>query len=78
MLLIEEMMFRPEFEVFKATSGAEALKLAAEHLPDAILLDIMADMRGLETGRLLRIMPATKTYTPPISKACCWCVTRRA
>jgi len=61
-LIMEEMLFRQRFEVLKAASGAEALKLAAEHRPDAILLDIlMADMDGLETCRLLRNMPATKT-----------------
>jgi PleD family two-component response regulator len=66
MHIMEEMMFGQEFDVFKATSGAEALKLAAEHRPDAILLDIvMGDMDGLETCRLLRNVPATKT-TPII------------
>ncbi|MBS1869261.1 MAG: response regulator transcription factor [Actinobacteria bacterium] len=45
----------PEFEqVGEATSGAEALELAAELHPDLVLLDVrMPEMDGIETARRL-------------------------
>ena len=65
-LIMEEMLLRSRYEVLKATGGALALRLAAEHRPDLILLDIiMPDLDGLETCRLLRSMEATKV-TPII------------
>jgi CheY-like chemotaxis protein len=48
------------WEVFGASSGAEGLRLAAEHMPDAILLDVMMpEMDGPSTFRALRAQPAT-------------------
>ncbi|HEY0150654.1 MAG TPA: response regulator [Longimicrobium sp.] len=48
------------WEVFSASSGAEALRVAAEHMPDAILLDVMMpEMDGPSTFRALRAQPAT-------------------
>ncbi len=48
------------WEVFGASSGAEGLRLAAERMPDAILLDVMMpDMDGPTTFRRLRDDPAT-------------------
>ncbi|HEX8671921.1 MAG TPA: response regulator [Longimicrobium sp.] len=48
------------WEVFGASSGAEGLRLAAEHVPDAILLDVMMpEMDGPSTFRALRAQPAT-------------------
>jgi two-component system, NarL family, invasion response regulator UvrY len=46
----------PGFEqVAEATSGAEALELAAELQPDLVLLDVrMPGMDGIETARRLR------------------------
>lgn len=65
-LIMEELLLRRKYEVIKATGGTQALRLAAEHRPDLILLDIiMPDMDGLETCRLLRGMEATK-ITPII------------
>jgi PleD family two-component response regulator len=65
-LIMEEMLLRRSYDVLKATSGAQALRIAAEKRPNLILLDIiMPDMNGLETCRLLRGMEATKT-TPII------------
>ncbi len=43
------------YEVVNATTGAEAVKMAREHQPDVILLDIMLpDMDGYEICRRLR------------------------
>jgi CheY-like chemotaxis protein len=48
------------WEVFGASSGAEGLRVAAEHMPDAILLDVMMpEMDGPSTFRALRAQPAT-------------------
>jgi signal transduction histidine kinase/CheY-like chemotaxis protein/purine-cytosine permease-like protein len=43
------------FDIVQADSGIAALRKAAEHQPDVIILDInMADIDGWETARLLR------------------------
>jgi CheY-like chemotaxis protein len=48
------------WEVFGAGSGAEGLRVAAERLPDAILLDVMMpEMDGPSTFRALRAQPAS-------------------
>ena len=44
-----------------ASSGLEALRLAAEFLPEVVLLDIgLPGMDGFEVARRLRAMPALK------------------
>lgn len=49
------------YELLVATSGAEALALAAKAVPDLILLDIlMPDLDGLETCRRLKAEPQTR------------------
>ena len=52
----------PDFEVVaEASSGAEALKMAEEHEPDFILLDInMPKKNGFEVLRWLRADPMAK------------------
>ena len=48
------------WDVIVASSGAQGLQRAAEHLPDAILLDVMMPgMDGPTTFRELRKNPAT-------------------
>ncbi len=48
-------LVRAGFEVFTAANGVEALRLAAEHRPHLILLDVMMpEMDGIETCRRLR------------------------
>lgn len=48
------------WQVLTASNGAEALLLAAEQRPEAILLDVMMpEMDGPETVRLLAGQPAT-------------------
>jgi two-component system cell cycle response regulator DivK len=42
------------FETLEAASGAEGIALAAEHLPDVILMDLrLPDMNGTEAARRL-------------------------
>jgi CheY-like chemotaxis protein len=46
--------------VLEATTATEGLRMAAEHLPDLVLLDIrLPDMSGLEAVRRLRADPRT-------------------
>ena len=48
------------WEVLTASSGAEGIERAAEHHPDAILLDVMMPgMDGPTTFKCLRANPAT-------------------
>jgi DNA-binding response OmpR family regulator len=48
-------ILRPHFRILNAASGAEALRLAARHQPDLILLDVgMPELDGFETCRRLR------------------------
>jgi two-component system cell cycle response regulator DivK len=43
------------FQTLEAASGAEGIALAAEHLPDVILMDLrLRDMDGTEAARRLR------------------------
>lgn len=59
--LAREVLEAKGFTVIEATSGREALRLAAEHLPDLVLLDIrLPDLDGLEVARRLRCEPATR------------------
>ena len=53
--LLQELLQRPEYRLLFAGTGARALELAAVHLPDLILLDVvLPDLDGFEICRLLR------------------------
>ena len=48
------------FRTLEAATAGEAIKLASEHLPDVILMDVrLPDMDGTEAVRLLRAEPRT-------------------
>ena len=50
-----------DYDILHAYDGADALTLAVEHTPDAILLDIMMkDMDGWEVLKLLKMDEATR------------------
>ena len=50
------------FTVLEASTGTEALRLAAEHKPALVLLDVnMPDMSGLEVCRRLKTDPETSS-----------------
>ncbi|WP_242618166.1 response regulator [Edaphobacter modestus] len=58
--VVSEHLTRQGYTVVEATSGEEALKLAAEHEVEAILLDLyMPGLSGWETLQRLRDNPAT-------------------
>ncbi len=49
------MLLAADFRTIGAESGQEAVALAAEHLPDVILMDLsLPDMDGTEAARILR------------------------
>lgn len=53
---------RRGYEVISATDGQEALRLAREHAPDLILLDlIMPKIQGFEVLRSLKADPSTSS-----------------
>jgi len=52
---------RADCQIFTASTGAEALKLAKQERPDIILLDlVMPEMGGIETTRILKADPELK------------------
>ena len=54
-LLVLYKILRDEYEIVGATSGTEALQLAASSRPDLILLDVMMpELDGYEVCRLLK------------------------
>jgi adenylate cyclase len=58
--LLTAVLAAKGYEVFSATSGAEALELVASKNPDLVLLDIyMPEMDGYEVCKRLRGDPAT-------------------
>ncbi len=57
-----QMLQRAGFQVIEAGTGADALRAAAEHRPDLVLLDVnLPDMDGFDVCRRLRAQPATLT-----------------
>ncbi|OGD18806.1 MAG: hypothetical protein A2W03_15020 [Candidatus Aminicenantes bacterium RBG_16_63_16] len=60
--LYEAVLGSQEYDLLKTGSGREALELAAAHLPDLVLLDILLpDIDGLEVTRRLKKDEATST-----------------
>lgn len=52
---------RADCQIFTASTGAEALKIAKQERPDIILLDlVMPEMGGIETTRILKSDPELK------------------
>jgi CheY-like chemotaxis protein len=59
--IVRELLDRPWLEVREANNGSEALRLIAQAVPDAIILDLlMPDMGGMEVLRRLRADSVTK------------------
>jgi two-component system cell cycle response regulator DivK len=52
--LARDVLSAAGFQTLEAASGAEGIALAAEHLPDVILMDLrLQDMDGTEAARRL-------------------------
>jgi len=53
--LLKDILERRGYETLQTGDGLEAIKLALEHLPDLILMDIqLPEISGLEVTRRLR------------------------
>ena len=56
--LARDVLRAAGFRTLDAASGAQAMKLAAEHVPDLVLLDLrLPDMDGVDVARELSGMP---------------------
>jgi two-component system, cell cycle response regulator DivK len=52
--LVRDILLAAGFRIVEASSGAEAIALAREHLPDVILMDLrLPDMDGTDAARML-------------------------
>jgi two-component system, cell cycle response regulator DivK len=53
--LARDVLSTAAFRTLEAATGAEGVALAAEHVPDVILMDLrLPDMDGTEAARMLR------------------------
>ena len=60
-LSLEFLLTEAGYEVFTAVNGADALKLAEQHKPDLLVLDIMLPVvNGFEVCRTVRSTPAVR------------------
>jgi two-component system cell cycle response regulator DivK len=60
MRLARDVLLAAGFRTLEAGCGADGVALAAEHLPDVILMDIrLPDMDGTEAARQLKDQPRT-------------------
>lgn len=60
MEILEYRFSQQGFQVIKAQTGQQAMELAAQHLPDAILMDVdLPDMSGMDLCRRLTDEEAT-------------------
>ena len=56
-----ELMLEPDFETVSASSGRQALAMAEDTQPSAIVLDVcMPEMDGFEVCRRLKSQPVTE------------------
>ena len=59
--LIKDVLMYHGYEVIEAVNGEEAVKMAAGHKPDLVLMDLqMPVMNGAEAIRQLKNSPETK------------------
>jgi two-component system cell cycle response regulator DivK len=59
--LVKDVLKYHGYEVIEAGDGLEGIKMAKEHKPDLILMDIqMPVMDGIAAGKILKNNPETK------------------
>ena len=59
--LIRDILTYHGYEVIEAENGEEAVRIAREHIPDLIIMDLqMPVMNGYEAIRILKNDPVTK------------------
>jgi len=62
--LARDVLLAAGFRTLEADSGAEGVAVAAENLPDVILMDIrLPDMNGTEAAQRLKADPQTRQIT---------------
>lgn len=60
-VLLRDFLGSKGYSMLEAADGAEGVRMALEHTPDLILMDIqMPVMNGIVAGKLLRADPRTK------------------
>jgi two-component system, cell cycle response regulator DivK len=65
MKLFRDVLVASGYRTLEATTGAQAVKLAAEHAPDLVLMDIeLPDIDGVET--LSRLRADERTASIPV------------
>ena len=58
--LAADVLRLARFRTLEASTAAEGIALASEHIPDVILLDLrLPDLDGTEAARMLRTEPRT-------------------
>jgi DNA-binding response OmpR family regulator len=58
------------YRILETSDGEEALRLAQEHTPDVVILDLMVPgLNGLEVLRALRADPTTKETSVAVVSA---------
>ena len=58
--LARDVLRSARFRTLEATTAAEGIALASEHLPDVILMDLrLPDLDGTDAARMLRAEPRT-------------------
>jgi two-component system, cell cycle response regulator DivK len=63
--LARDVLREADFRTLEAATGAEAIALATEHLPDVILMDLqLPDMDGTDAAR--RLADGTRTARIPV------------
>ena len=67
--VVEEILTAFNHRTVKASCGAEALRLIAEHPFDVVLMDIhMPGMSGVEAVAALRALPGPQRHLPVIAR----------
>jgi two-component system cell cycle response regulator DivK len=65
MKLVRDVLNAKGYETLEATTGADAVALAAEHIPDLVLMDIqLPDIGGAEA--LARLRADARTNSIPV------------